>query len=213
MKNALKYQVIVNNNIKVLLIIQLIFLISCKGKTVSEEQISLEDYIGVSDSLGSFTDNDQNDSLNVLYQDTLPKDQLISGLLSDYDTSLLTKSTIFDRFSYSSKRKILLSPKDSLIENIELYMYHFKDSIGLNNALFNWLDCFGEDCLELQIGIDTNQINSKPIWCEISDTTIIFIQANKQPIKKNVRNAISDGLSGSKKYSFIVDHKNRIKWF
>ncbi len=54
-----------------------------------------------------------------------------------------------DRFGPEKSEKwMALNDQDSLV----FLYYHFKDSLRVKNAFYNWLDCFGDPCKSFKVG-------------------------------------------------------------
>ena len=120
----------------------LLFLISCSGKNksktkhfdLSREKKNVPHIITVikPDSLLFWKQRYQSDSVNIKFDSISP---------------FLTRHFI-DRFNAKTliKNKLYFAN-----DSITHYRWGFKDSTEKNNAFYNWLDCFGKDCISVKL--------------------------------------------------------------
>ncbi len=58
------------------------------------------------------------------------------------------------------------------------YFLHYKDSVMIDNAVLNWLDCFGKECQNLSLGSGDNiGENTGQIW---ANDTLMVVYISKQ---------------------------------
>ncbi len=113
-----------------------------------------------------------------------------------WDTSLLTYFTNYSNNSLidSIKRISLIQIPDRIslksTDKFSLYFnndstayYHWKysDSLSTKNALYNWLDCFGESCNSIKLN-EKKQFQKAPFLLFIGEKNMIFISSSKKAI-------------------------------
>jgi hypothetical protein len=120
----------------------LLFLISCSGKNKSKTKhfdlsrekktVSHTITVGKPDSLLFWKLRYQSDSVKIKFDSVFPSFTL----------------HFIDRFNAKSfiKNKLFLE-NDSILH----YRWSFKDSTTTKNALYNWLDCFGNNCNSIKM--------------------------------------------------------------
>ena len=98
-------------------------------KTISEKKV---DVVAVPDSLLFWKERYQSDSVKIKFDSIFPS---------------FTRH-FMDRFNAKSfiKNKLYIE-NDSIIH----YRWSFKDSTTAKNALYNWLDCFGNKCNSIKM--------------------------------------------------------------
>ncbi len=112
--------------------------------------------------------SDAEDSTNYFKQIFLAHGVLIDGL------ERLESDAFPDRFNpKSSDRFKLRIDQDSVI--YEKWVY--ADSSSLLNAYYNWLDCFGEDCISMKPG-DQKRVSKIPLQLFVNDTTLILVSGD-----------------------------------
>lgn len=168
----------------IILTFTLIFGACSSDKKEDVETISLEELIGDSEE-SALVENE--DTLNAEVVDSLKLTDLsllINELSSTYDTLELTDGHPMDRYGYNSSTKVkFVSQTDvpygksnMVTPKAEFYIYNFSDSIKLNNAFYNWLDCFGSDCDEVKLNEDIEAVKTPPSFTLVYDTTLIDVK-------------------------------------
>jgi hypothetical protein len=96
------------------------------------------------------------------------------------DTSILfANSQVFqkmfpDRLTHVSREQELITiGADSIL----ITAWEFVDSLTTINAFYNWLDCFGENCLEMNIG-DEVRFSSKSVLTMVSNHHLIYLESS-----------------------------------
>lgn len=86
-----------------------------------------------------------------------------------YNESGPAKSILPDRFSTDTVIRLALTGNRAVLygENevyptAQLYFYSYSDTISFNNALHNWMNCFGSDCTVIREGEDVKSIKTTP---------------------------------------------------
>src|SRR5690606_18963426 len=71
------------------------------------------------------------------------------------------------------------------------YLASYKDTTFSQNAFYNWLDCFGENCTSLKIDdeIVFRKSHGQVWW---TDTLIIYYESKGKNISKKQRESISN---------------------
>jgi len=191
-----------------------IIISSCQEKQVVQNEISIDELIGtetkekvIGDSLNSEELYEQTDSSEF--------GLWLSELTVNYDTSLSHESTLFDRFKIENKKQINFHTRDSISEKTNLLIYYFSDTTSLNNAFYNWLDCFGADCLEVALNKNATLINQTPMICLIYPTKIAMILFEDGMYEKSSfwLNQVKFLFKGNQlKYRLDVDNNKKLFW-
>ncbi len=92
----------------------------------------------------------------------------------EYDSIYQNENKFFpERFSPKSSNKLVLkNESDSTL----WYHWTFIDSIKTNNALYNWLDCFDEDCKAIKM-YERKKLQQDNFFILVSDTSITYISS------------------------------------
>jgi len=186
------------------------------------ETITMEELLGDSDS-----EITENDTLTTSIDSTLLKASnmlnLIQSIYSDYDTSSLNASHPMDRFGFSSKSKIEFIGKtdvpygknNTVTPKAEFYVYNFSDSIKLNNAFYNWLDCFGSDCDEVKLNHDIESVKTPPSFTLVYDTVLVdvkYLCEHEKNDWKSFQKSIIDTYGKNYRYRIDVNCGGPLKW-
>lgn len=90
---------------------------------------------------------------------------------------LVSEETMFpDRFNPRSQAKLLLTVDQS---NIFFGQWVYKDSLKTINALFNWMDCFGEKCKSVKY-LESTSFQSDAMLMFVNDTSITYISSDQK---------------------------------
>lgn len=111
-----------------------------------------------------------------------------------------------DRFGPSKMEKwYLSSTEDSLVALV----YSYKDSLKTRNAFFNWLDCYGPNCISYQVGSEFKKQKRSSLFL-VSQTQLIYIESRKEiPLKKIV--TLLNPKKKDQNWTYIVDIPARSK--
>ncbi|MFT5778895.1 MAG: hypothetical protein ACI837_001852 [Crocinitomicaceae bacterium] len=98
-----------------------------------------------------------------------------SPLLIDFDTIRHVNSRlIVDRFGHEKVDKFELIGGEQILH---CYTWIYSDSSRVINALYNWIDCFGDDCKSTVVGGEDNlQKNAFHIYA--NDTALIYLESD-----------------------------------
>lgn len=160
-----------------------LIMLSCNSEKQQEvETITMEDLMGE-------VEETAEESVGKEIEDTLPKwsshlEELVYALSPQYDTASNTEKHIFDRFGFNTSSKLKFISKNEVpygkstmvTPKAEMFVYHFSDSIKLNNAFYNWLDCFGSDCQAVRLNEDLDAIKTPPSFTLVYDTTLVTVE-------------------------------------
>ncbi|WP_139134402.1 hypothetical protein [Crocinitomix algicola] len=156
------------------------FIVACGNKSEKEEQISFEDLVGETGVLEDKDTIEVKDSAVSVPQTKI--DQFIVSQMSVFDTATVEKFHPIDRFSFNRRVKVEFKSREKVnydeIEvnpRVKLHYYTFSDTAKTKNALYNWLDCFGEDCQMINLNQDTTGIKTPPIFAVVYDTLILAL--------------------------------------
>jgi hypothetical protein len=210
------------NLIRFILLLTLgLFLLACNSKEIENfEVISMDELMGDVDSKNLDSTNFTVDSIPI---ESANLTNLISALSHEYDTTLLNGNHAFDRYGYNSSEKVkfigmqnVAYRKSNMVTpKADFYLYNFSDSIKLNNAFYNWLDCFGSDCNEVKLNKNIKYVKSTPSFTLIYDTTLISVEylcEHNENDWKSFQNSIIKQYGENYRYRIDVDCGGPLKW-
>lgn len=185
-----------------------LFFVSCSN-TSSEEVIALDEIGGNTDKYA------QVDSVSQQLEVKSEK-PTSSFFLSTFD-SLYSKaewhavdSMLFpDRFGPSKMEKWNLRTSEDSI--VALY-YNYKDSLKTRNAFFNWLDCYGPNCISYQVGSEFKKQKRSALFL-VNETQLIYLEGQKVlPTTKIV--ALLNPKKKDQNWMYIVEipARSKSKW-
>ncbi len=91
------------------------------------------------------------------------------------------------------------------------YLTSYKDTIFSQNAFYNWLDCFGENCTSLKIEDEiVFRKSSGQVWW--TDTLIIYYESKGENISKKQRESISTYFEENLRIHFYWSKNQKFKW-
>ena len=115
-----------------------------------------------------------------------------------WDTSLMTYFTNYSKKSLidSIKRISLIQIPDRISlestdkfrlyfnnDSTDFYQWKYTDSLSTKNALYNWLDCFGDNCNSIKLN-EKKQFQKSPFLLFIGEKNMIFILSSKKSISR-----------------------------
>jgi len=115
-----------------------------------------------------------------------------------------------DRFGPEDVEKYkLVSGEDSIWYS----KWRYKDSAKVMNALYNWIDCFGENCKSIYVNENKN-LQRNPLKIMVSDTTLVFIEA-LESLDFRAWDAFHESLGYENDWNLIIEQRKsgRAKWF
>ncbi|MDG1331859.1 MAG: hypothetical protein P8P74_05995 [Crocinitomicaceae bacterium] len=157
---------------KYLLILALgLLTVACTSET-KEDIKDLNDILPDSER-----DYDQKDSVLVDDADTLGIYQARFAELGELDSINVCEEDLFpDRFGPERIEKFRLNLAG---EEVVFVKWRFQDSARVTNALFNWLDCFGENCKSIRVSEERNLLkNAFHIFA--NDTVLVYVESKKR---------------------------------
>lgn len=192
------------------IIVSFFFLCSCG--TDENEVIDLSKRIPTSEKYA-------NDTLNQ------SKVQEVDTLAAYFDVDLVpelnlqntkiswnSKATFPERFS----AKKIVKLKLSLQNNDTLYFsqWIYKDSLKTMNALFNWMDCFGEKCKQVKYQTEM-QMDKKPFLLFINDTSMTMISCKSTNLSLKNWQMYLEKYNLTKEFDNVVEQKigQKAKWY
>lgn len=91
------------------------------------------------------------------------------------------------------------------------YITSYTDSIFSQNALYNWLDCFGENCTSVKIKDELIfKKTSGQVWW--TDTLIIYYESKGKNISGKHRESISTFFEDNLRIHFYWNKNQKFKW-
>lgn len=151
----------------------ILLLFSCSSKH-EVETISLDDILpqstyvkdtvsSASDTTTVFTVSDFRKSIIDAVQDTSIR----------FANSQVTLKMFPDRLTNVSREQEFIALNT---DSILIAVWEFADSLTTINAFYNWLDCFGDNCIELKIG-DEVRFSTKNVLTMVSDHHLIYLES------------------------------------
>jgi len=192
-----------------------VFVACSSNEESAENTVSIEDLMGEVEEV-------VEDAKEVVLEkphfvsDSSALSNVVVSLESLYDTLSLTEIHKLDRYGYNSFQKIRFSKKlNETFSYIDVYQYNFSDSLKLNNAFYNWLDCFGDKCAEIKINEDVKIISETPSFTLVYDTILVSVKYDVEFDKSNI-NSFQDSIllkfGNQISYEIQIDKKGNLKW-
>lgn len=120
-----------------------IFLVTACGTETTELP---QDLIPVAERDYSFKE-EQEDELQMDVPDVFK--EFVGQLAQDAQLNPIDSALYVNRFGPEQRISFIRSTSS---DSTEWHVYQFSDSLKTVNAFYNWLDCFGVNCLSLSIG-------------------------------------------------------------
>ena len=141
---------------------------------------------------------------------TLPKLTFVSGGVPVSGLSFVEERLFPDRFGPQAAEKYKLAVGE---DTVWYYKWRYKDSVKVMNALYNWIDCFGENCKSVFVN-ESRNMQRNPMKIMVSDTTLIYIQA-LEVVDFKLWDAYHDSLGYEKDWNLIIEQRksSRAKWY
>jgi hypothetical protein len=205
----------------VYLIFSILVIYSCSSKKEQNvEIISMDDLMGDSTEQPSIIVEEKQDSVPIL---STKIEKLLYALKPDYDTTFTNKSHVFDRFGFNTSYKLQFIGKNKVpygksimvTPKANFFVYNFSDSVKLNNAFYNWLDCFGSDCQAVKLKEDIKAVKTPPSFTLVYDTTIVILEYPCEHEKNNwkaFKDSIVKKYGYNYRYRIDVDCGGPLKW-
>ena len=154
----------------------------------------------------------KNNNKKVSFTDTL--DIHFKGILDslNINDSVVRKLDIVsfpDRFGAKSITKFYWKEK---IDSINFINWEFTDSLKTENAFYNWIDCFGENCRSIKIG-DKVKIQKRGLLVLVNEKHIIVIDSDKKIDYLKWVSLLKNQLFGENwKYIVFQPKKGKAVW-
>ncbi|MCG8573274.1 MAG: hypothetical protein MI810_00200 [Flavobacteriales bacterium] len=208
---------------KHLAVLSVVFLfIACSGEQQEQEVIAMEDLMG---GVGEET----IDSVSAGTDDTVIEDSelgyFVHSQSSQYDTTSHDEYSQMDRFSFSTREKIVFEGKETVPygDNLDVtprawfYHYTFSDSAKTNNAFYNFLDDVSEngESEPVRIYEDMEALKTPPLHYIVYDTSIVFIKYTCEAEKndwKSFEDSLINYYGSEYRYRFDVECGGPLKW-
>lgn len=188
----------------VFLTCSLLVLVAC-SKQADVEQVSLEDVMPTAER--EYQEGLEKDTLKQTLQFTLNTPVLADTLLLErFPDIALTEFTddfafFPDRLNYQEKWA-RLGKIDAM--EFTLVKWTFADSVLTENAFFNWLDCFGENCVSMRVGQDTtfSQFNT---FVQVNENELIYASSAQYDDLQTLVSTLDQNAATESKY--ILEQK------
>ncbi len=188
----------------------------------SSNETSVKETVSIEELMGEVKESDVTDEKEIveiipaLVSDGTSLSNLIVSISPKYDTISLSILHKMDRYGYNSFKKIRFSTKlDDDNSYADVYQYNFSDSLKLNNAFYNWLDCFGDKCSEIKIGEDIEKTKNSPSFTLVYDTILVSIKYNLDGKKinfKSFQDSILVQFGSQYRYAIQTDVRGNLNW-
>lgn len=148
----------------------------------------------------------------ISFSDTL--DVRFKGILDSLKSSNLNVQKLDiisfpDRFGAKSITKFYWKEKADSINFID---WEFSDSLKTENAFYNWIDCFGENCRSIKIG-EKIKIQKRGILVLVNEKHLIVIDSDKKIDYLNWVSVLKTQLFGENwKYIVFQPKKGKAVW-
>ena len=189
-----------------------LFLFSCSNKK-KDETIDLSEITTSSERYQEGKLESKKDKKKkVSFTDTL--DVHFKGILDslNINDSVVRKLDIVsfpDRFGAKSVTKFYWKEK---IDSINFIDWEFTDSLKTENAFYNWIDCFGENCRSIKIG-DKVKIQKRGLLVLVNEKHLIVIDSDKKIDYLKWVSLLKNQLFGENwKYVVFQPKKGKAVW-
>jgi len=197
------------------LVITFVLIACSSNESIIEEAVSIEDLMGEVENEVENSEEEIVGKQHAISVGTSLSNVVVS-LESLYDTLSLTETHKLDRYGYNSFEKIRFSQKlNETVSYVDVYQYNFSDSLKLNNAFYNWLDCFGDKCAEIKINKDIKMISTVPSFTLVYDTILVSVKYDVEFDKANInlfQDSVLSEFGNQVRYKIETDKKGNLKW-
>ena len=189
----------------------LIIFSACQSKQ-ADKVLSLDE---ISEASDTYTEKDSlpvHKEIVIKYYDSISlfSQNLVDSLKFNVSTIALLDTNLFpDRFGASFAEKwYSKSNGDSLV----LMRWVFQSEVKAENALYNWLDCFGLKCRAIPLGKESN-FSKRGTMILCNQKELIFIETSKKIDPEKWLEWIK-GKSKKKewKFFFYQQPNRKIEW-
>ena len=185
---------------------------SCSNKK-KEKTIDLSEITTSSERYkeGKF-ESKKDKKKKVSFTDTL--DVHFKGILDslNINDSVVRKLDIVsfpDRFGAKSVTKFYWK---EITDSINFIDWEFTDSLKTENAFYNWIDCFGENCRSIKIG-DKVKIQKRGLLVLVNEKHLIVIDSDKKIDYLKWVSVLKNQLFGENwKYIVFQPKKGKAVW-
>ncbi|MFT5859877.1 MAG: hypothetical protein ACI865_001983 [Flavobacteriaceae bacterium] len=145
-----------------------------------------------------------NDSLAIL------QDQFSELGIAFDSINKVSNRLMIDRFGHLSNEKFELIGSGQVLH---IYKWTYKDSARVTNALFNWIDCFGDGCKSIQVG-ETKNLQNDAFHLYANDEVIIFVESD-HAIKTRSVEAYLESVGYEKEWNYVLEQarSGKVRWF
>jgi hypothetical protein len=188
-----------------------LILLSCSNNK-KEETVDLSDITSSSERYKEGKTEVKKKKKEVNFIDTL--DVRFKGILDSLkiNDSVVRKLNIVsfpDRFGAKSVTKFYWKEKK---DSVNLLAWEFTDSLKTENAFYNWIDCFGENCKSIKIG-DKIKIQKRGLLILVNDKHLLVVDTNSKIDLEKWINLIRDQQFGDNwKYIVYQPQKGKSTW-
>jgi hypothetical protein len=183
---------------------------ACQSKQ-ADEVLSMDD---ISESSDKYTEKDSltvQKEIAINYYDSISSfsQTIVDSLKYSPERIALLDTNLFpDRFGASfSEKWYSKSNGDSLV----FMRWVFQSDVKAENALFNWLDCFGSKCRAIPMGTATN-FSKRGTMILCNQQELIFIETSKKINPEQWLEFIKGNNKKEWKFFFYQQVNRKIEW-
>lgn len=144
------------------------------------------------------------DTLDVRFKGILDSLKINDSVVRKLDIVLFP-----DRFGAKSITKFYWKEKK---DSINLLDWEFSDSLKTENAFYNWIDCFGENCKSIKIG-DKIKIQKRGLLILVNDRHLLVVDAtSKIDCESWIKLVGSQKFGDTWKYIVYQPQKGKSTW-
>jgi hypothetical protein len=192
------------NNCLFLLSLILLIAASC-GEKQKDDVIDMKDITPHSNRTYDSTEKEKVETIDFGFDQTVAD----SIGLKVMEIDSVKEPFFVDRFSPRSQTKLQLQLKEGQL----LYcQWTFKDSVKTKNALYNWIDCYGEKCKSIHFGQKVN-FQKDNFRLFMNDTSITYISSSLKLSTEDWQ-AYLKSVNGVEEWNLIIEQATRgkAKW-
>lgn len=197
---------------KIVYIFISVLFISCGGDKKIPESNDADTKTEKTDSLNEMDSLEKNDTLVIdaalSFEEKAEK--LKEKYFFEFGEIESDKSIFPERFASEWNMKFFCNAESS-----EFYFFKYADTIGRQNVLNNWVNCFGKDCISIKENETKTGIKSGHCLVIINEKEIIYFAYECEGNESAAEKIISElkYLFGNKKSKYLGIYCNGVlKW-
>ena len=131
------------------------------------------------------------------------------GISFDSITKVSTR-VIADRFGHADEIKYSLIGDG---QALNIYRWNYKDSARVTNAMFNWIDCFGERCKSIMVG-ESKNLQSNAFHLYANDECMIFLESDHAIKTRSVEKYL-ESVDPKREWNYVLEQSRsgKVRWY